>query len=56
MLHAPENLWEEVVYLGYHLHWDMDQLLDIEHGDRSELLSQVADLNARAWAEVRQHV
>ena len=44
------------MYLGYHLHWDMNQLLDLEHADRGRLLGQVADMNERAWAEVRQHV
>lgn len=35
-------------YLAYHLHWDFDVLLDLEHDDRLRLLRQVADLNERA--------
>lgn len=47
------SLWEEVSYLAYHLHWPLDQLLDLEHGDRITLLKQVAGLNERAWQEIR---
>jgi hypothetical protein len=50
---APEEIWSEIAYLAYHLHWDLDALLDLEHGDRGRLLHEVADLNERAWEEVR---
>ncbi len=39
-----------MTYLAYHLHWDLDPLLDLEHADRSRLLRLVADLNERALA------
>jgi hypothetical protein len=42
-----------VSYLAYHLHWPLDELLDLEHGDRLRVLEQVADLNERAWQGVR---
>ena len=47
------ELWSEIAYLAYHLHWDLDILLDLEHSDRGRLLQDVADLNERAWEEVR---
>ena len=51
----PEaSLWEEISYLAYHLHWDLDALLDLEHADRTRLIRTVADLNRRAWEQVRQ--
>ncbi len=40
-------------YLAYHLHWDLDRLLDLEHADRIRLVEQVAGLNTRAWEELR---
>ena len=46
-------LWEEMSYLAYHLHWDLDRLLDLEHADRVRLVEQVAGLNTRAWEEMR---
>jgi len=52
--YPAEALWQEVAYLAYHLHWSMDDLLDLEHGDRVRMVRGVAALNARAWEEVRQ--
>ena len=37
-----DDLWQEIAYLAYHLHWDLDRLLDLEHGDRIRLLEEVA--------------
>ena len=35
MLRYPADaLWQEIAYLAYHLHWPMDDLLDLEHMDR----------------------
>lgn len=48
-----DDLWDEVTYLAYHLHWSFDAVLDLEHGDRRRLVHQVATLNERAWEGVR---
>jgi hypothetical protein len=54
MIRYPEaTLWDEIAYLAYHLHWDLDELLDLEHSDRSRLVRAVADLNRRAWEAIR---
>lgn len=54
MLRYPtEVIWQEITYLAYHLHWDLDTLLELEHADRVRLVRAVAALNARAWDEVR---
>jgi len=53
MQYPTEALWQELAYLAYHLHWDLDQLLDLEHADRARLVRAVASLNARAWEAVR---
>jgi hypothetical protein len=42
-----------MTYLAYHLHWDLDRLLDLEHGDRIRLLREVGELNERAWQGVQ---
>jgi Family of unknown function (DUF6760) len=54
MQYPTEALWQEVAYLAYHLHWSLDDLLDLEHADRARLVHAVASLNARAWEAVRQ--
>ena len=55
-LYPEEPLWEEVVYLAYHLHWDLDQLLDIEHGDRVRHVERVAALNNRALEQAKRMI
>jgi hypothetical protein len=54
MLYPVEPLWQEVVYLAYHLHWSFDEILDLEHADRARLVRGVSSLNARAWEEARK--
>jgi hypothetical protein len=51
--HTVENLWGEVTYLAYHLHWDLGTVLDLEHGDRVRVMNEIASLNERAWEGVR---
>lgn len=53
-LYPEEALWDEIAYLGYHLHWDFDQLLDLAHQDRARLIRSVAALNDRAWEAARR--
>jgi hypothetical protein len=47
-----DEMWQEIGFLAYHLHWDLDVLLDLEHGDRCRLMAEVADLNRRAWEDI----
>ncbi|MGE3619579.1 MAG: DUF6760 family protein [Acidimicrobiia bacterium] len=54
MIRYPTDaLWQELAYLAYHLHWDLDTLLDLEHADRGRLVRHVSSLNERAWESVR---
>ena len=54
-MHRPSaEVWDEVAYLAYHLHWGMDGLLDLEHHDRDRLVDAVATLNDRAWERARE--
>lgn len=56
MLRYPSDaLWQEMTYLAYHLHWRLDDLLDLEHMDRVRMVRAVAKLNERAWEAVREY-
>lgn len=44
MTYAADQLHEEVAYLAYHFHWSLDQILDLEHGDRLRYIGQIARL------------
>lgn len=55
-MHLDEDdMWDEIAYLAYHLHWELGSLLDLTHGDRARMVASVADLNERAWEAVREH-
>jgi hypothetical protein len=53
--YPTEALWQEIAYLAYHLHWDLDRLLELEHADRVRLVRAVAALNTQAWEAVREY-
>ncbi len=52
--YPTEQLWDEISYLAYHMHWTLDSLLDLEHRDRIKMVESVADLNTRALDEARR--
>ena len=43
-----DELWGEISYLAYHLHWELGTLMGLEHRDRLRLVDEVARLNERA--------
>jgi hypothetical protein len=42
-----EQLFEEVAYVGYHLHWPMEEILNLEHADRRRFVGQISAINQR---------
>jgi hypothetical protein len=46
--YGTDRLLEEVTYVAYHLHWPMDELLDLEHPLRQRFVEEIARLNDRA--------
>ncbi|GAA5156626.1 hypothetical protein GCM10023340_44990 [Nocardioides marinquilinus] len=55
MRYPSDALWQEIAYLAYHLHWSLDDLLDLEHMDRVRMVRAVVSLNERAWQVVRDY-
>ena len=47
MTYAASDLYEEVAYVAYHFHWDLDRILDLEHGVRHRFLDQIGAINQR---------
>jgi len=43
--YAADELFEEVAYVAYYLHWSMDSILDMEHPLRARWASQVSKIN-----------
>ena len=38
---SPQELFAETARIAYHLHWPLDTILDLEHGDRRRFLDEV---------------
>jgi hypothetical protein len=45
--YAADRLHEEVAYVAYHFHWALDDILDLEHPDRTRYVSEIARINTR---------
>jgi hypothetical protein len=33
--------------VAYHLHWSLDEILDLEHADRQSFVNEIATINRR---------
>jgi hypothetical protein len=41
---SPERLLSEAARLAYHFHWELDDILDLEHADRRRFLAEAGSL------------
>ncbi|MBO3746866.1 hypothetical protein J5X84_12375 [Streptosporangiaceae bacterium NEAU-GS5] len=39
-----DRLHEEITYLAYHLHWALDDILDLEHVERRRYVAETSRL------------
>lgn len=47
MTYPAGRIHEEVTYVAYHLHWALDDILDLEHADRLRYVAEIARINER---------
>ena len=47
MTYAADRIHEEVAYVAYHFHWALDDILNLEHGQRRRYVSEIAEINTR---------
>jgi hypothetical protein len=45
--YAADQLFEEVAYVAYYLHWPLDQILDLEHPLRQRFIDEIGKINAQ---------
>lgn len=45
---TEQTVWDEITYLAFHLHWSLEELLDLPHRTRHRLVRTVAGLAARS--------
>ncbi|MEI6513631.1 MAG: DUF6760 family protein [bacterium] len=42
-----EPLFEELSFVAYHFHWPFEEILELEHRDRHQLIEQISRINRR---------
>ena len=47
MRYPLDKLREEVAFLAYYMHWPLEQLLALEHGERRQWAAEVSAINRR---------
>ncbi len=51
MTYATDRVWEEVAYVAYYLHWDLDKILDLEHPVRNRVITEIGKIHTRSADE-----
>jgi len=49
--YATDRVWEEVAYVAYYLHWDLDRILDLEHPVRTRVINEIGKIHSRSTEE-----
>jgi hypothetical protein len=42
-----DQLYEEMAFVAYHLHWSYEELMQIEHGERRRWCDQISRINRK---------
>jgi len=40
-------MWEEVTYVAYYLHWDLNDILDLPHATRERVIAEVGKIHGQ---------
>lgn len=40
-----DSLYEEVAFIAYHFHWPLEDILNLEHGDRQRFIEEISAIN-----------
>jgi hypothetical protein len=46
--YAVPRIHEEIAYLAYHFHWQLEDVLDLEHHDRRRYVAEAGALVRRS--------
>jgi hypothetical protein len=49
--YAADRVWEELAYVAYYLHWDLDKILDLEHPVRTRVITEIGKIHSRSAEE-----
>ena len=43
-VYPTDDLFEEITYVAYHLHWPLSEILDLEHAVRRRFVEEIGRL------------
>ena len=49
--YATDRMFEEIAYVAYHLHWPLNDILDLEHPLRQRFVEEIGRINRRLVEE-----
>ncbi len=44
-MYPPEQLFKEMSFIAYYLHWSLDTVMNLEHRERHQWCRQISDIN-----------
>lgn len=47
MSYPLDKIFEEVAFIAYHFHWTLQEILNLEHGDRQRFIDEISAINKR---------
>jgi hypothetical protein len=45
--YPSEELYEEVAFIAYYLHWPHEQIMSLDHAERRQWVAEVSRINQR---------
>ena len=48
-----DDLFREVAYIAYYLHWQMGEIMSLDHRERQRWVAEVSQINERLNEESR---
>jgi len=49
--YAIDRLYEEVAYVGYYMHWSLDEILSLEHPMRQRFVEEIGRIHTQMNGE-----
>lgn len=51
MTYAVESIHDEIAYVAHHLHWSLEDIMDLEHHDRRRYVAAAGQLTDGAGGQ-----
>ncbi|WXR60681.1 DUF6760 family protein [Peptostreptococcaceae bacterium AGR-M142] len=56
MIYPKEKIFEEAAFLAYNLHWNHDDIMNMEHKDRRKWCEEVSKINKNLSAQEEKNI